>query len=466
MSVVTRFAPSPTGDLHLGGARTALFNWLYARHYGGQFLLRIEDTDQARSQPIFEQNIQQSLEWMGLHWDGAIQYQSKRQQRHQDMAFSLLQTNRAYRCYMTHQEREDLRSLAPEQALVQSKMWRHRSDYPQNQPFAIRLKVPLSGHTTIKDGLQGTVTVPNNTLDDIVLLRQDGTATYMLAVVVDDHDMNVSHIIRGDDHLTNAIRQHQIYTALDWAIPSLYHVPLILNEAGDKLSKRKGDLSVLDYRRKGILPEALCNALVRLGWSHGNEEKITLDQAVSWFNGKNLSKSASRFDDQKVLSLNAHYMRQMDTDLLWETLLEDTQRKDLFNLDFADKAKTVLKALAQRTQDLVSLAQMAKDYTHPEITLSQTLKDTQKEILGQSFGVLEDLKGWQMQEIENALREHCQNQGIAFKDLALPLRIALTGQKVSPSLTEVMVALGQTWTLKRLRHAIDTPSVTTTSQPL
>ena len=455
MTLITRFAPSPTGCLHLGGARTALFNWLYAQHYGGQFLLRIEDTDQERSQQIFEENIIQSLNWIGLHWDGPIVHQSKNKKRHQDIAFSLLDTGQAYRCYMTPAERAALRNMAPDQALAQSRMWRDRPDGDPLKPFAIRLKVSLSGVTSIKDQLQGTVTVPNHTLDDIVLLRQDGTPTYMLAVVVDDHDMNVSHIIRGDDHLTNAIRQKQIYDALGWTMPSFCHIPLIHNALGEKLSKRKGALDVMDYQKQGFLPKALLNALMRLGWSHGNEEKISLAQAISWFDGTHLSKSAAQFDEKKVLSLNSYYLRQMDAKTLWDMLMQTKYGEDIqFDEEFAHKAKQILPALAQRSQTLVDLGKAACQYTHPLTPMTEPLNASQKEILTDCLPLIKTIDPWTNTHIEQVLRHHCTAQGIAFKDLALPLRLALTGHRISPSLTDVMMALGKEWSLLRIHNAI------------
>lgn len=455
MSVITRFAPSPTGCLHLGSARTALFNWLYAQHHKGQFLLRIEDTDKVRSSKDFEKNIIHSLKWLGLNWDESIVYQSHRQNRHQDVAFSLLEKGRAYRCYMTPTERAQLRNMSPDQALAHSRLWRDRTDVDPSQPFAIRLKVPLSGETTIQDQLQGHVTVPCNTLDDIVLLRQDGTPTYMLAVVVDDHDMNVSHIIRGDDHLTNALRQKQIYDALGWTMPSLCHIPLIHNDQGEKLSKRKGALDVLEYQKHGILPDALFNALLRLGWSHGNDEKITRDQAVSWFDGTHLSKSAARFDEKKLLSLNSYYMRQMDTDQLWRSLIDMTAHIDItLDTQHAHKAKKILHALAQRCHTLIELAHAACPYTHIHVILNDPLSPQQKEKLRTCIPVLHTIHPWTGENIEQALRQHCALQHITFKELALPLRLALTGRRVSPSLTDVMVALGPEWSILRVQNAL------------
>ena len=321
MSVVTRFAPSPSGSLHIGGARTALFNWLFARHHelygnGGKYLLRIEDTDRAISVEGATKQIYESLEWLGLDWDGEAVSQFARVERHREIASQLLNTGLAYNCYCTPEQLSEMRELARNDGrpMRYDRRWRDRepSDAPSGAAPAIRFKMPLEGVSVINDLVQGKVEVSNKELDDLVLLRGDGTPTYMLASVVDDHDMGVTHIIRGDDHLTNAFRQSQICRALEWNLPEYAHIPLIYGQDGTKLSKRHGAVGVESYKQLGYLPEALCNYLLRLGWGHGNEEIIDRNQAIKWFGLEAVGKSPSRFDISKLASINAHYLRNAD----------------------------------------------------------------------------------------------------------------------------------------------------------
>ena len=323
--IVTRFAPSPTGFLHIGGARTALFNWLYAKHSGGKFLLRIEDTDRKRSTDEAVQAIYSGMEWLELDWDGEAISQYARRDRHNQVAQELLNTGHAYRCYCTPEELTEMRKTAK----AEGRSWRYdgrwRDRDPSEAPLdvdpVIRLKAPLDGETRLIDLIQGEVTVANKQLDDMVLLRADGSPTYMLAVVVDDHDMNISHVIRGDDHLNNAFRQAQIYLALGWALPAFAHMPLLCGTDGAKLSKRHGALGVEAYREMGFLPGAMTNYLLRLGWSHGNEEIISREQAIGWFDVKDIGRSSARFDADKLTSLNGHYIRNTDDGLLLELIL-------------------------------------------------------------------------------------------------------------------------------------------------
>jgi glutamyl-tRNA synthetase len=320
--VVTRFAPSPTGFLHIGGARTALFNWLFTRHHGGTFRLRIEDTDRARSTKEAVTAILEGLSWLELDWDGEVIYQSECAQRHAVLAEELLQAGKAYRCYCTPEELQEMRAEARAEgrARLYDGRWRDRdpAEAPAGVDPVVRLKMPLSGETVIQDAVQGEVTVPNAQLDDMVLLRADGTPTYMLSVVVDDHDMGITHVIRGDDHLTNAFRQTQLFRAAGWPEPVFAHIPLIHGPDGAKLSKRHGALGVEAYRDMGYLPQALRNYLLRLGWSHGDDEIIPTDQAIAWFDLPGVNKAAARFDFDKLNSLNAHYLREMDDATLAE----------------------------------------------------------------------------------------------------------------------------------------------------
>ncbi|HRC27586.1 MAG TPA: glutamate--tRNA ligase, partial [Alphaproteobacteria bacterium] len=317
MTVVTRFPPSPTGFMHIGTARTALFNWLYARRYGGQFLFRVEDTDRERHSEEAVQAIFNGLRWLELDWDNEdVPSQFARRDRHAEIAHQLLAAGKAYRCYCTPDELEDMRTKAREEgrSAFYDRRWRDRppEEAPAGVKPVVRIKAPLNGQSVVEDRVQGTVKVDNQTLDDFILLRSDGTPTYMLAVVVDDHDMGVTHVIRGDDHLNNTFRQNVIYDAMGWSTPVYAHLPLILGPDGAKLSKRHGAQSVEEYRDMGYLPEAMRNYLLRLGWGHGDDEIIPTDQAVAWFDLDGVGKSPSRFDFAKLENLNAHYMKEAD----------------------------------------------------------------------------------------------------------------------------------------------------------
>ncbi len=453
--IVTRFAPSPTGVLHLGSARTALFNWLYARHYGGKFLLRLEDTDQARSSQESVDNILTNLQWLGLQWDGDVVVQSDRKKRHQEIAHTLLDMGQAYRCYCTAQELGEMKAQALAKGLPTSydRRWRDRSDAPADTPFVIRLKAPLTGELVIHDTVQGTLKVDCSQLDDMVLLRSDGNPTYMLAVVVDDHDMGVTHIIRGDDHLTNAFRQLNLYHALNWTMPSMSHIPLIHGPDGAKLSKRHGAVGVDHYRAMGFLPETMINGLLRLGWSHGNEEKITKTQAVSWFDGTALSKSAARFDLDKFMSLNGHYLRYRNPESLWHALVHEPLDAPELPQDHWDKGKAILPALAIRCATLCDLRQQMRPYLSPLLDTPLVLSDGDKEILSQLADFLPLVTSWIAENLEETLRLWAKERDLSFGAVAKPLRLALTGCTISPSLTDVMVALGQEWTLLRIQQA-------------
>ena len=328
--IITRFAPSPTGFLHIGGARTALFNWLMAKNLNGKFLLRIEDTDRKRSTQEAVDAIITGLQWLGIDWDGEVYSQFERRQRHNTVANELLAKGMAYRCYCTPEELNKMRETARAKgsSRLYNGLWRDKdkSMAPGNISPVIRLKAPLIGETTIEDAIQGSVTVSNETLDDMILLRADGTPTYMLAVVVDDHDMNISHVVRGDDHLTNTFRQIQIYKAMNWSLPIFAHMPLLHGQDGSKLSKRHGALGVDAYRDMGFLPEAVNNYLMRLGWSHGDDEIITQENAISWFDIANIGKSASRFDITKLNNLNGHYMKKCDNDRLVQLMLPEISK--------------------------------------------------------------------------------------------------------------------------------------------
>ena len=451
MTVITRFAPSPTGSLHLGSARTALFNWLYARHYGGQFLLRIEDTDRERSTLDSQNDIEEGLQWLGLLWDGERVIQSHRQNRHKDVVDALLEAGKAYRCYCTPQELAQLREQAVKEGRppLYDRRWRDKGAPSVDMPFAIRLKTPLEGVTSLHDQVQGLINVENHTLDDMVLLRSDGTPTYMLAVVVDDHDMGVTHIIRGDDHLTNAFRQIQIYHAMGWAPPSMGHIPLIHSMDGAKLSKRHGATSVSSYRDQGILPQALFNGLLRLGWSHGNEEKISCEQAVEWFDGTSLSKSSARFDYDKILALNSHYLRHTKAPELWE-LLERTP--PLSDLGDRERGLKILPALAQRSKTLQELKVALSLYTFPHLSPLPEMALEQKEVLVSFAHPLSQDLEWSHEVLEAFMRHWAKERDLGFGQLAKLLRLGLTGHPISPGLTDMMMALGREWVIHRLNE--------------
>jgi glutamyl-tRNA synthetase len=464
--VVTRFAPSPTGFLHIGGARTALFNWLYAKAKGGRFLLRIEDTDRARSTEDAIEAILDGLRWLGLDWDGEPTFQFARASRHAEVARELLAQGKAYRCWCTPAELEAMR----EQARAEGRAprydgrWRDRdpSEAPDGLAPTIRFKAPQTGDTVVDDAVQGRVVFPNKDLDDLIILRSDGTPTYNLSVVVDDHDMGVTHIIRGDDHLTNAARQSQIYAAMGWDIPVFGHVPLIHGPDGAKMSKRHGALGVDAYRAMGYLPEAMRNYLVRLGWSHGNDEIISTEQMIEWFGLEALGRSPARFDFAKLENLNGHYIRAMaDADLLnyLRDLLphlpgEQTDAAGVSPTGWA-KLELALPGLKERAKTLVELFDNAAFLFAPrplamdEKAASILTPEARRHLaaLAERFAALDD---WTAQNLEGAGREYAEQTGIKLGAIAQPLRAALTGRSVSPGIFDVLFVLGRDEALARL----------------
>jgi len=461
--VVTRFAPSPTGFLHIGGARTALFNWLYARHTGGTFLLRIEDTDRARSTEAAIQAIFDGLGWLGLSGDEPPVFQSRRQERHAEVARELLGLGAAYLCYCTPEELAEMRARARAEgrSAVYDGRWRDRdpAEAPPGVPAVIRLKAPRHGETVIEDRVQGTVRFANEQLDDMVLLRSDGTATYMLSVVVDDHDMGVSHIIRGDDHLVNAARQTQIYRALDWPVPVFAHVPLIHGSDGAKLSKRHGALGVEAYREMGFLPEALRNYLLRLGWSHGDDEVISTEQAIAWFDLDAVGKGAARFDMARLTNLNAHYLRAND-DAALARLIAPRLTAAGHTVDEAGLARLQagMAGLKPRATTLVDLTARATFYVAARpLTLSEKaarlLDPAALERLACLLPALASLPVWDEAILEQAVRSCAEALGIKLGEIAQPLRAALTGSDASPGIFEVMVVLGREEVLGRIEDA-------------
>lgn len=455
--IVTRFAPSPTGYLHIGGARTALFNWLFARHHGGKFHLRIEDTDRARSTPEATEAIYEGLRWLGLDWDGDAVSQFERVARHQEAAQQMLDTGTAYKCYSSKEEIEDFREKAradKRPPLFQSP-WRDAVDTP-DLPFVVRLKAPKTGVTVVQDEVQGKITFKNETMDDLVLLRSDGTPTYMLAVVVDDHDMGVTHVIRGDDHLTNAARQTLISEALGWEVPIFAHVPLIHGPDGKKLSKRHGALGVEEYRDMGYLAAAMRNYLARLGWSHGNDEFFTTEQAVEWFSLKPIGKSPARFDFKKLENLSGQHVRASDNAKLFDEIEAYVAAQD--GPGFTPDQKHVfiehmdiLKARAKIIPELIDMAYFflgIRPFT-PDAKASQLLDIVSRGMLNRLTSRLRDVK-WELEILEAEIRDFAEAEDLKLGKIAQPLRAALTGRGVSPSVFDMMVILGKSETLARL----------------
>ncbi|MCL6730619.1 glutamate--tRNA ligase [Sphingomonas hankyongi] len=460
--VVTRFAPSPTGFLHIGGARTALFNWLFARHHGGKFLLRIEDTDKVRSTKEAIDAILDGMHWLGLDWDGHEYYQSQFWARHAEVAHKLLERGHAYRCYMTSEELAQQRekAQAERRPFRINSPWRDATDPQGDKPFVIRLKAPRDGETVIEDRVQGRVTVQNAELDDFILLRSDGSPTYMLAVVVDDHDMGVTHVIRGDDHLNNAFRQLAIIRAMGWPEPVYAHVPLIHGPDGAKLSKRHGALGVDAYRDElGMLPEAVDNYLLRLGWGHGDDEIISREQAIEWFDLDHVGKSPSRFDFKKLENLNGHYIREADdgrlADLIAPQLgLADEQKELLV------RAMPELKARAHTLHQLGEGAGFlfASRPLDLDEAASGLLTEDARSLLAAAHQALANVDDWSHGGTEQAIRAVADQAGLKLGKLAQPLRAALTGRTTSPGIFDVLVLLGKGESLARIEDQILEPT--------
>lgn len=466
MTVVTRFAPSPTGFLHIGGARTALYNWLYAQHHGGRYLLRIEDTDRARSTDAAVQAILDGLSWLGLDSEEPPTLQSQRAERHAEVAHRLLDQGLAYRCYCTPEELAEMRERARAAGgPLYDGRWRDRdpSEAPPNVPPVIRIKAPRDGDMTIEDAVQGPVTVKHAQLDDMVLLRADGTPTYMLSVVVDDHDMGVTHVIRGDDHLNNAFRQALIFQAMGWELPVFAHIPLIHGPDGAKLSKRHGALGVEAYRDMGYLPEALLNYLLRLGWSHGDDEIISRQQAIDWFDLPGVGRSAARFDFAKLESLNGHYIREADDGRLTQLLLERLEADPALTVDdtVRDRIRRGLAGLKPRAKTMVELAQAARFYAAGtplpmEDKAQGLLDDTARATLSRLAGALRGITSFEAEALETAVRDFAEAEGLKLGKVAQPLRAALTGSTASPGIFEVLEVLGQAESLKRIEAVCGT----------
>lgn len=470
-SPVVRFAPSPTGFLHIGGARTALFNWLYAKAHDGQFLLRIEDTDRKRNNPDAIAAIHDGLDWLGLKWDGDSISQFARSDRHVEIANALLANGHAYRCYLTADKLAEMRAAAEaeKRPFKIRSPWRDRTeqDWPANQLYSVRIKAPLDGETIVRDAVQDDVTFANTDLDDFIILRSDATPTYHLAVVVDDHDMAVTHVIRGVDHLNNAARQNLIYRALNWDIPLYAHVPLIHGSDGAKLSKRHGALGVDAYRAMGYLPAALRNYLVRLGWSHGDDEIMSTDQLISWFNLEGIGKSPARFDVQKLEDLNAHYIRTTDDQELMdhiEALLPHLGGDTAFAQKFLTgdcwaKLERALPGLKPRAKTLIDVLDGARFIVDERpLTLEpkaeKILDADAKAHLKTLVERLTSVAAWNAGALEDIVRGFADETGLKLGKVAQPLRAALTGRTVSPPVFDVLEVLGKQESLARLNQQV------------
>ena len=457
--IVTRFAPSPTGFLHIGGARTALFNWLYARGRGGEFLLRVEDTDRARSTEKATQAILDGLTWLGLDWDGAVVHQFERAPRHATVAREMLTGGHAYKCFSTPEDIAKHRDRAKAEGkttLFQSP-WRDvPADQHPNKPYVIRLKAPFDGATVIQDMVQGQVTVQNAHLDDMILLRSDGTPTYMLAVVVDDHDMGVTHVIRGDDHLNNAIRQTLVYRAMGWMEPVWAHIPLIHGPDGKKLSKRHGALGVMDYATMGYPPAAMRNYLARLGWAHGDDELFSDVQALEWFDLGGIGKSPARLDLQKLENVSRWHIARTNDATLVQQIVDYTGMigKTTFTQTQKDGLMVAMPFLKERAKSLPDLIEKAAFLLTsrpivPDEKATQSLDQTARDILRDLTRRLVDVK-WTRENLESTLNQAAQDHGLKFGKLAAPIRAALAGRTVTPSVFDMMCVIGRDETIARL----------------
>jgi glutamyl-tRNA synthetase len=465
MTIRTRFAPSPTGLLHIGGARTALFNYLFARHHGGAFLLRIEDTDRERSTAEATQVILEGLDWLGLSPDEPPLFQSTRMARHAEVAHAMLAAGHAYRCWCTADELREMR----EKAIAEGRpprydgRWRDRdpAEAPPGVPPVIRLKAPRIGETVVDDLVQGQVRVANAELDDMIILRSDGTPTYLHAVVVDDHDMAITHVIRGDDHLTNTFRQIQVYQAMGWALPRFAHIPLIHGADGAKLSKRHGAVSVLEFRQQGFLPEALCNYLLRLGWGHGDAEVLDRDEAIRLFDLDGVGRAASRMDYAKLTHLNGVWLRQADDERLTSDVLDRLTGKPGLTLDeiTAARVRALMPGLKERAKTLVELADsaafLARTPPFPFDAKAAALLTPEAKLMLRDLAVALGETAFSLEGLNETFRAFAERVGKKLGQVAQPLRAALTGSTISPGIDATMAALGRDEVLARIKAAVE-----------
>ena len=466
MKIVTRFAPSPTGNLHIGSARTALFNWLFAKNIKGKFLLRIEDTDKVRSTKESMNKILDGLTWLNLQWDDQIIYQSKNQKRHKEVAEELLKKGLAYKCFCSE---EDLNKMREEAKILKkpfryNRMWREKNskDAPQNIKPVIRIKSPIKGETIIEDIIQGTIKVSNEEIDDFIILRSDGTPTYMLSVIVDDYDMKVTHLIRGHDHLTNTFRQNVIYEAMQWNKPITAHIPLILGSDGSKMSKRHGAIDVEEYKTKGILPNALINYMLRLGWSHGDDEIISLENAIKWFSLEKIGKSPAKFDNEKLISVNSHYIKELNNDEIIKFLESYYISKYKIKIDEISikRLNLGLDDIKSRSRDLNQLAEMSLFYCSKfPLSISKKakkyIKKVDKTIFKDLLVVLGNIENdFKKQKIEEIMSKFLIEKGLKLSDIIQYIRAMITGLDVSPRIYDIMEILGFLEIKKRIENFI------------
>ena len=466
MKIVTRFAPSPTGNLHIGSARTALFNWLFAKNIKGKFLLRIEDTDKVRSTKESIHKILDGLAWLNLQWDDEIIYQSKNQKRHKEVAEELLKKGLAYKCFCSE---EDLNKMREEAKILKkpfryNRMWREKNskDAPQNIKPVIRIKSPIKGETIIEDIIQGTIKVSNQEIDDFIILRSDGTPTYMLSVIVDDYDMKVTHLIRGHDHLTNTFRQNVIYEAMQWNKPITAHIPLILGSDGSKMSKRHGAIDVEEYKTKGILPNALINYMLRLGWSHGDDEIISLENAIKWFSLEKIGKSPAKFDNEKLISVNSHYIKELNNDEIIKFLESYYISKYKIKIDEISikRLNLGLDDIKSRSRDLNQLAEMSLFYCSKfPLSISKKaqkyIKIVDKTIFKDLLVVLGNIENdFKKQKIEEIMSKFLIEKGLKLSDIIQYIRAMITGLDVSPRIYDIMEILGFLEIKKRIENFI------------
>ena len=466
MKIVTRFAPSPTGNLHIGSARTALFNWLFAKNIKGKFLLRIEDTDKVRSTKESIHKILDGLTWLNLQWDDQIIYQSKNQKRHKEIAEELLKKGLAYKCFCSE---EDLSKMREEAKILKkpfryNRMWREKNskDAPQNIKPVIRIKSPIKGETIIEDIIQGTIKVSNQEIDDFIILRSDGTPTYMLSVIVDDYDMKVTHLIRGHDHLTNTFRQNVIYEAMQWNKPITAHIPLILGSDGSKMSKRHGAIDVEEYKTKGILPNALINYMLRLGWSHGDDEIISLENAIKWFSLEKIGKSPAKFDNEKLISVNSHYIKELNNDKIIKFLESYYISKYKIKIDEISikRLNLGLDDIKSRSRDLNQLAEMSLFYCSKfPLSISKKaqkyIKIVDKTIFKDLLVVLGNIENdFKKQKIEEIMSKFLIEKGLKLSDIIQYIRAMITGLDVSPRIYDIMEILGFLEIKKRIENFI------------
>ena len=467
MKTVTRFAPSPTGNLHIGSARTALFNWLFAKNTKGKFLLRIEDTDKVRSTKDSINKILEGLKWLDLKWDDEIIYQSKNQKRHNEVAEDLLKNGLAYKCFCSEEELKNMREEAKilKKPFRYNRMWRDRDlkDAPKNKDPVIRIKSPINGESNIDDIIQGSIKVSNEEMDDFIIVRSDGTPTYMLSVVVDDHDMNVTHIVRGHDHLTNTFRQNVIYDAMKWKKPITAHIPLILGPDGSKMSKRHGAIDVEEYKTKGILPSALINYMLRLGWRHGDDEIISLENAIKWFSLEKIGKSPAKFDNEKLISVNSHYIKELNNEKIIKFLESYYTSKYKIKIDEVSikRLNLGLNDIKVRSRDLNQLAEMSLFYCSKfPLSISKKaekyIKKVNKTIFKDLLVMLGNIENdFKKQKIEEIISKFLIEKGLKLSDIIQYIRAMITGLDVSPRIYDIMEILGFLEIKKRIENFIN-----------